>query len=511
MSVTTLHPQYLEWQSTWVTLRDAYAGSGNVKSSTSLVPSTHGVKQAGTRYLPQPSGMRRPEQYAAYRDRASWRGATEVMVHGTTGAIFRREPQIEVPPAMEADLQNITRSGVPLRTFVETVVREVLLMGRFGVLIEYPRPTRFPDGTVQPPPPGSRPYWVPYITEEITNWHTVEFEGSEHLDMIVLKEAVPIRQGPWPTDDYFVIKAQERRRVLRLNEVGVYEESLWLEVPTALSPTGQKTFTPVETWIPTRQGQPLLQIPFLPFSPLSLTLEVQKSLMEPLVEVNFRHYRHSADYEHGLHLTSLPTPWISGDLDPMTELLIGSLTAWILPTGANVGMLEYQGQGLQPHEHAMEADISEMATFGTRILEGTPLVAETATAVMNRTQGTESPIQTLIRTVSEGMTQALRWHAWWAGLTERLDDPGIDYVLNNDLVSRTMEPAMLKVLMEQLLNNTISYETYYWNLQRGEVARPMVAVDEEQALIEVAQAQMPLALPSGPMARNGQTVNGQTR
>ena len=150
--------------------------------------------------------------------------------------------------------------------------------------------------------------------------------------MIVLEEGIPMRQGPWGTDDYFVIKTQLQRRVLRLNEQGVYEVSVWVQVPGSLGGTAA-TFAPTQVWVPLRLGEPLTFIPFVTMTPLSLRIDVVQSLMEPLVEIAFRYFRHSADYEHALHLTSLPTPWIAGDLDPLTELLIGSLTAWVLPQG----------------------------------------------------------------------------------------------------------------------------------------------------------------------------------
>ena len=121
-------------------------------------------------------------------------------------------------------------------------------------------------------------------------------------------------------------------------------------------------------------------------------------MLEALVEVNFQYYRHSADYEHGLHLTALPTPYITGYTPEGTTFEIGSATAWTIPNAdATVGMLEFQGQGLQSHERALEMDIKNMAALGARLLEGAPLIPETATAILRRTEGSESPVQALGR------------------------------------------------------------------------------------------------------------------
>ncbi len=475
MSVALNHPQYIDMFNTWVTLRDSYAGSGKIKPAT-------------TRYLSRPEGMKFDSQYQAYVSRATCSGAPQWVTLGITGAIFRREPQLDVPTQLDAQMRNVTRTGLPLRTFAEEVVRETLLMGRYGVLLDFPAPTILPTGEVISPPPDARPYWIPYATEEIMNWHTVEREGAEHTDMIVLQESIPMRQGPWGTDDYFVIKNQLQRRVLRINEQGLYEVSVWVEVPQQFG--GRTvTFVPTQTWIPERMGEPLTFLPFVSMTPLSLKLDIAQSLLESLVEISFRGYRHSADYEHALHLTSLPTPWVSGNLDPATELLIGSLVAWVLPEGAQAGMLEYKGQGLQPHEHAMQQDLHDMAARGASLLEVAPLVPETMTAMLTRTQGSESPVQTLIRNVSEGLTTLLRWHSWWSGVSETLDDASISYALNNRIAAANMPPQQLTALMQALLNGTMSFETWYYNLQQGEVARPGVEVEEEQALLEARAAE----------------------
>ena len=246
-------------------------------------------------------------------------------------------------------------------------------------------------------------------------------------------------------------------------------------------------------------------------TPLSLKLDVVQSLLESLVEISFRYYRHSADYEHALHLTSLPTIWIAGNIEPTTELPIGSLTGLILPEGSQVGIVEYKGQGLQPHEHTIEQDIRDMAARGASLLEVAPLVPETMTAMVTRTQGSESPVQTLIRTVSEGLTTLLRYHAWWAGVTERRDEPSVRYSLNTKIAASTLPPQQLTALMQAYLNGTMSWETWYYQLQQGEVARPGVDSEEESALLEAQQAQALLTLHHRASSRQGAMGHGRRR
>ena len=65
--------------------------------------------------------------------------------------------------------------------------------------------------------------------------------------------------------------------------------------------------------------------------------------------------------------------------------------------------------------------------FGARLLEGPPQTQETATGVQWRLAGSDSPVQSLISVVNQGMTWALQVHAWWQGFTENIDDPAIHH------------------------------------------------------------------------------------
>jgi hypothetical protein len=207
----------------------------------------------------------------------------------------------------------------------------------------------------------------------------------------------------------------------------------------------------------------------------------------------------------------LPTPWVAGNIDPQQELLIGGLMAWVLPEGSTTGMLEYKGQGLQPQENALLTDVKDMAARAASLLEVAPMVPETMTAMVTRTHGSESPIQSLIRNVSEGITQLLQWSAWWSGLTENPADPAIRYVLNTSLMGPIVESALLKTLMEMLLNNTISAQTWDYNLHRMEIARPGVSFEEEQDLIDLQKEAQPLAMPTRPGTPSPGGRNGATR
>jgi len=212
--------------------------------------------------------------------------------------------------------------------------------------------------------------------------------------------------------------------------------------------------------------------------------------------VNYAYYRHSADYEHGLFLTGVPTPVVTGhSLDEGQRLPIGSLAAWVFPNPeAKAFLLEYQGHGLQSHERAMDNDKAEMATLGARMLEEQPNTQETLGAVELRHSGETGSLRSLANLVSEGLTRVLRWHHWWNGDTEQLDDERFTYTLNTDFSTVRLDPQELQALMQLWQAGAISKQTLFWNLKQGELIPAETEYEDEESLIEV---QAPARIPFG--------------
>jgi hypothetical protein len=501
MSITIPHRDYTAMLPVWEDLRNAYIGELAVKGA---MPHTRldarGWTEPGMRYLPRPAGMRDSGQYGIYLNGASWTPATERAAHGITGSIFRHEPHIEAPKELEDDLADITQTGVSLRMFAEQVVLETLVMGRFGLLVDFPGPVLAQDGQLTLPPSQSRPYWVGYRTEEIINWRTTRRGGDTILNLVVCKEVVEDVQGPWGTPDFYLTKPRTQYRELRLNESGIFEVNLWSEITDASAMQPAQVVLQ-QSWIPTRQGQPLDFIPFVFLSPFSLEPLIQKSLLEGLIRRNFVNFRHSAEIEWARFLTAMPTLYVAANMEEPPEFYVGGSQALFLPDNqAKVGMVEFHGHGLGPLENALKEDMQMMAALGARMLEGQPEVQETAAGVNWRMAGSDSPVQALVSVASQGLTWALQVHGWWKGLTDNIDNPAFMIALNKDLVSRQMEPQMLTALMQALLNNAISRQMFYYQLQIGEVAIPGISFEDEEALLEIQRAQQPLApAPQGPV------------
>lgn len=479
MPVDSSHPDYSSKTARWHKQRDAFAGEDAVKGAISGWDSRTGIQGASASYgyysgiyLDKPEGFN-DAHFARYIRRAKWYGATKRTVAGFAGAIFQKEAEIIASAAFEQHKENITLTGIDLENFSHTLLRDILLIGRYGVLVDF-------NEDVQ------QPYWSGFPAECICNWRTELIRGKHELSLVVLKE-----QAYGYGEDEFCLECQDQYRVARLNDQGQYEVQIYRKQ----GPTGNEIVL-LDEYIPTRRGQALDFIPFQFFGSESLTPDISCGPLDDLVDINFAYFRHSADYEHGLYLTGLPTAVITGYEDRDSIFVIGSLTAWVLPPPeAKVYFLEYQGQGLQSHERAMDNDKIEMATLGARLLEEQPDVQETLGAVQLRHAGDTGNLKSIANMISKGLSNILRIHEWWAGQTENHEDPRIMMQLNTDLATARLKPQDLQALMLAWQQGGISKETLLWNLQQGEVLPPGLTIEDEIRRIEI---EAPARIPFGP-------------
>jgi hypothetical protein len=64
-------------------------------------------------------------------------------------------------------------------------------------------------------------------------------------------------------------------------------------------------------------------------------------------------------------------------------------------------------------------------------------------------------------------------------------------MLNTDFFATAMTSQDLTALVASWQQGAISYDTLYYNLQKGEIARPGVDVETERDLIEVQRPEPP--------------------
>lgn len=456
MLVTTPHRQYSAVSAKWKRCRDAYSGSD-------------AIKDAGEAYLPKLGAQTDPE-YKAYKTRALWYGATKRTVQGLSGAVMRKEPAMTIKnEELKQDLENVTLTGVSLPAFAKTVIEETLQVGRCGVLCDMSDDAAIPANE-------RRPYWSFYAAEAIKNWHTEIRGGVPVLVKVVLYEESEQQKGA----DEFEYECKPQYRVLRLNAEGNYEVQVYRKA-SVVDTAKSGEWIPDEATIPQRRGAPLKYIPFVFINPTSITPEIEDPPLIDLVDVNLSHYLTSADLEHGRHFCGLPTVWATGIPADTTMKVGSSIVLTASDPLAKFGILEFTGQGLGALETGLESKEKQMAVLGARLLEQQKSAVESNDTIVTRTAGERSILQSLCQTISQALTQVMKWHAEWKGDTV---DEEMSIALNQDFVNAEMPTDLLLALLQAVQSGQISWETFYFNLEKGELTRPGVDAGTEKALIE---------------------------
>lgn len=493
MPVTSKHPQYVNFSSKWQKCRDCVDGE-------------EAVKARGEQYVPMLSGMDSSE-FSAYITRAEFYNASSRTVMGLSGFVFRKDPDLTVPDDAKVLVnESIGTEGEGIKALGQFAIQEVLTTGREGYLID--SPLKAPGASTNP-----YPYISIYFAENITNWGYTWIEGKKTLTKVVLHETVDV---PDPDDSTgFGIIQQEQFRVLKLSQqpddngkiVWMYQQQIWVEKdePEQQSspiPTGfvsaidtleddyelSATITP-RAW----GGRILDSIPFVFQNPVDTSEKVYNPPILDLVNTNLSHYRSSADLEHGRHYTALPTAWASGFKDPGQKMVIGSSQAWVTEEpNANCGFLEFKGQGLGSLENALEEKEKHMAVLGARILDEGKKEAEAAETVEFRHAGEQNTLSVVVGAVDEGLTKALKLVAEWMNL----DSSEVRVRLNRDFGISGMEPGMLIGMLQAWQNGAMSFDSFFYGMQRGQMYPEGWTIEQERSKIATGK---PIPLPGKPL------------
>ncbi len=485
MPANSTHPDYDASLPGWLRARDVIAGED-------------AVKKGDIKYLPRLDSQSENE-YLSYKTRACFFNATSRTADGFLGLLFRRDPEVKMPDrhagvggALRVFTDDVDLMGTSLFTFCKGVVSEVLAVGRSGTLIDWQ------GGSNTGQHGEDRAYVVRYAAEDILNWQTQRINGRNVVTMIALREIV---ERP-DANDPFVVKNVETIRVLKLQVLFDGSTRYVVEVWSNNPDKKAAGWTLVDSRVPLRLGKPLPLIPFVFHGSRNALPDVDKMPLADIVFVNLDHYRLDADYKHGLHFTALPTAWVSG-FDKTAELRIGSSTAWVTDqVGAVAGFLEFKGLGLSTFENAQTRDERLMAVLGSRMLEDTKRVGETAQAIELRQAGENSVLMTLAISLSDSISQVLRWVYWWNSTEQYPEDVSESLVLlqiNTDFTAKGLTSLELTAIVGAWQAGAISQATMFDLFRKGEVLPTGRTDNEEKHLIgKIGQENQTGVLPNGP-------------
>jgi len=467
MPVNSEHPQYKIRKDQWRKCRHTIAGSDTIKKHT-------------TEYLP-PLAEQTDGEYHAYLSRALFYGASSRTVQALMGAIFRKPYNVKYPEELEYQLENITKDGKDLDTFVRDVVYEIISAGRVAILPDALKLKENETATTS----NARPYLAVYTTEALINWRTMLLEGEEQVIMAVLEESYTEQKQ----NDEYELEVKTQYRVLRIGMEGRgqgarYQQDVYRKV------RDKWVVVPELHAAPVRIGTPLTNIPLEIINTYDLTTDADKPPLLDLIEVNLSHFRTSADLEHGAHYTALPTAWVAG-FPKGSKLRIGSSSAWMTEeTDAKAGFLEYTGKGLSTLQEIKRDKEQLMAILGARLLEENKKAAEAADTLKIRAASETGSLTAMAKNISSGITEALKTLAWWSGASDQQIEE-IAFELNTDFIDTKLSPQEMQALMQLYQGGSISQDTFLYNLKRGEVLPDDVTIDDEKDLIEMDEEQEP--------------------
>lgn len=452
MSVDSNHPQYADAAEKWQTCADAVQGQWAVHA-------------AGERYLPKLTEQTDAE-YKAYKLRTSYFNATGRTLDGLVGMVFRKAPVIE-SQGIDNILNDIDLQDTSVNGLAETILHEVL-KARIGILVEYPQVSQVGMSAAQASSMNLRPYTSKYEAKTIINWRVEKINNLMQPTLIVLTESFDA------SSDMYAQDWQAQIRVLHLGEYGYYQQ-IWRQ-------NDKKEWVQFgEDIIPLMNNAPLPFIPFYMYGAEDVSFNIHEPVLLDLADLNLAHYRVTADYEHGCHFTGLPMLFLAGvQLNEGEKIHLGSQTAVVSSTPESHGeYIEFTGQGLGALEKNLDRKENQMAAIGARMLEQQKSGVESEGAMQQRSIGETSVLAGIANLISGQMSKMLTFMSEWAG-----NKQDITYQLNTDYLAKGMTSSELAELTKALQGGTISFETYFENLQRGEIITSDRSVDEERELIK---------------------------
>jgi len=458
MPVNTKHIEYEHQEDIWKKCRDVVEGQEKIHLE-------------GPLYLPKLSGQT-DKEYQGYVSRTLFYNATQRTVDAMSGLLFRKDPVISYPASLENIVNNIDLKGNHIDVFVEDIADEVLTVGRYGLLIEYPE---FKEGVITQADAqrqNQRAFFVKYRAEDIINWQTTVVNNQKVLSRVVLREYETVQSDK----DEFDLDIELIYRVLDLNE-GNYRQRVY-----KANDEQENLYVVVDEKYPLKGGSYINEIPFVPITAKGNEIEMQKSPIIDLLNVNISHYKTTADLEHGAHFTGLPTAVVTGhSLAEGETLKIGSSTAWVFSEAeADAKYLEFAGSGLDALEKRLDKKEQQMATLGARMLANEKAMAETAESHIIKRQGENSALASIAQAIADGVTQALKILSDWESITG-----DIEYKINKDFIPIKMQPQEIVALLQAWQSQAISFNDLVDNFQRGEIIDSERTAEDIKADLEI--------------------------
>lgn len=443
------------------------------------------VKNAGIEYLPKKGGQS-DCNYEAYKARAKVGDYTGQALATLHGLIFRRTPVIEVPesPKLKKVLDNFNREGDSLYQFASDTAMDNMQTIWGGLLADMPV-TDGPMSVYDAERLGLLPYAKYYSAENIYDWRYKDINGIQQLCLVVLKEMVESNNN-----DEFSHNIVEQYRVLDLDEDGLYRVRVLRKAPEdkTKNMTGKTAYDTVLNVPVVINGKRLDYIPF----EFLMGKYPEKPMLYGTAELHKHYYMQSADYENGVHFTTIPTGYSTGHSmnktkDGENEVIRLGEDAWLnFPEdNAKVGTLVFSGEGLDHCETAIEKTKEEIGILGTRMLSPDKSSSETKDAAQIHRQGENSKLATYARNLSEKFTHIVQIMMDWMGIEGKAN---IEFNVDYDSVA--FDPNALNAIANLSREGRFPLPYVFEALKKGEYLPNNATLQEYITLIALQESEI---------------------
>lgn len=435
------------------------------------------VKAQGEKYLPMASGKDcegRTKRYEAFKMRTPYVNFVGG-AHGIQHAmIFRRTPTVICDDAFKQSglLDDVDGKGKSLYQFTSDSVSDLLKTGFGAWLLDMPQA---PEGMSKYDAEklGIKPYISYYPAESIINWIYDNSSGIRRLKLVVIREYEDVYT------DEFTAEAQVRYRVLKINDEGFYEQNIYSPVYSE-GVKREIVDMSVEVRPVTINGEKLTYIPIvlLPYE------EPDKPPLFDLAMLNVHHYQLSADYTNGVHMTTVPTGYITGYTAPDDgeddDITLGG-DAFLTEenSDAKFGVLSFSGEGLEHCEKAIDKVESQIAGIFMKNIAPDKKTSETAESAYVHRSGENARLATFARNVSEKLSQIIQWYEEWNGY-EGL----VEIHLNYDYETMSLDPNIINSIANISGQGKFPLYCVFYILQQQELIDPDMNYDDFIFLID---------------------------
>lgn len=455
MGVSNCHDLYNKRKRQWEVIRDCIEGEDAIKGK-------------GEVYLPRAKGYDK-KRYEAFKLRAEWVNFTRRVLTGLHGLVFRKRPTFTYPKELQFIVDNCDRKGTSLYRFASDTFKDSLPVTHGGLLVDMPKSNALT--VLEAEQQKIFPYIKYYSAETIINWKTDIIDGVEQLSLLVLQEEYEAENQA----DEFAHDKKIQYRVLDISN-GVYRQRLF-------RPMDKQNEYDIQEIPINIQGEAQTTIPFF----FLFEQEPGVPFMLDLARANISHYRKSADYENGVHLTTIPTAYVTGheqgvyEDDTKEEVGLGEDVFLFIPEAdAKVGTLCFAGEGLSHSEKALEVSASNMAILGSRLVVAEKGTSESADSAKIHRAGENASLADLANMVADAFTKALKTIAKWQGI-----EGEINFELCTDYDTLAFDANALNSIANLSRENKMPLPYVFDILKNGEYTPVSATLEEYATLLDM--------------------------